>query len=166
MSSTISLPPHEQLYIRYCSNKHTHELLYVTDSSIPFPASTSPCVRARTQGCVAVKAASCSSRDQASPHSQCPRRSSISASGLQPLKPLASLHRLLLAATRRPMTSSHHADIRWHAPPEKYFLGVCMCVCVCVVDVTYDSTIVRRGERNRMCESLGCWVTVIWSRPL
>jgi hypothetical protein len=25
MSSTVTLPPHEQLCNRYCSNKHTHE---------------------------------------------------------------------------------------------------------------------------------------------
>ena len=45
------------------------------------------------------------------------------------------------------MTSSHDADSRSHAPPEKYLrvLGVCVCVCI---DVTYDAKIVTGGERN------------------
>ena len=33
----------------------------------------------------------------------------------------------------RPTISSHHADTKSHAPPEKYILGVCTCVYVCVV---------------------------------
>ena len=28
MSSTLPLPPREQLYLRYCSNKHTHFPVY------------------------------------------------------------------------------------------------------------------------------------------
>ena len=51
--------------------------------------------------------------------------------------------------------SSHHADIKSHAPHEKYFLVgctyVCVCVCVCVcVNMTYDATIDTGGERNRV----------------
>jgi hypothetical protein len=34
---------------------------------------------------------------------------------------------------RRPTISSHHADTKSHAPPEKYILVVCTCVYVCVV---------------------------------
>ena len=46
--------------------------------------------------------------------------------------------------------SSHHADIKSHAPPEKYFLGGYTYVCVCMcVDMTYDATIDTGGERNR-----------------
>jgi len=33
---------------------------------------------------------------------------------------------------RRPTISSHHADTKLHAPPEKYILGVCTCAYVCV----------------------------------
>jgi hypothetical protein len=52
---------------------------------------------------------------------------------------------------RRLIISSHHADIKSHAPPEKYFLGGCTYVCVCMcVDVTYDATIDTGGERNRV----------------
>jgi hypothetical protein len=52
---------------------------------------------------------------------------------------------------RLPIISSHHADIKSHAPPEKYFLGGCTYVCVCMcVDMTYDATIDTGGERNRV----------------
>jgi hypothetical protein len=76
--------------------------------------------QARTQGCIAAKAASCSSRDQALPHPQCPSRSSISASGLQPLKPLAPL----LAAKRLSMTSGRTRRLR-----NTSSVGVCVCAC-------------------------------------
>ena len=47
--------------------------------------------------------------------------------------------------------SSHHADIKSHAPPEKYLLGGCTYVCVRMrVDMTYDATIDTGGERNRV----------------
>jgi hypothetical protein len=47
--------------------------------------------------------------------------------------------------------SSHHADIKSHAPPEKYILGVCTCVYVCVcVDMTRGAMIDTGGERNRV----------------
>jgi hypothetical protein len=51
----------------------------------------------------------------------------------------------------RPIISSLHADIKSHAPPEKYFLSGITYVCVCVcVDMTYDATIDTGGERNRL----------------
>jgi hypothetical protein len=50
---------------------------------------------------------------------------------------------------RRPIISSQHANIRLHAPPEKYFLGGCTYLCVrTCVDMTYDATIDTGGERN------------------
>jgi hypothetical protein len=52
---------------------------------------------------------------------------------------------------RRLIISSNHADIKSHAPPEKYFLGGCTYVCVCMcVNMTYDATIDTGGERNRV----------------
>ena len=65
-------------------------------------------------------------------------------------QPSISLSRLG-GPRRRLIISSHHADIKLHAPSEKYFLGVCTYVCVCMcVDVTYDATIDTGGERNRV----------------
>jgi hypothetical protein len=53
---------------------------------------------------------------------------------------------------RRPVMSSHDADITSHALPEKYFLGGCTYVCVCMcVDMTYDATIDTGAERNKVC---------------
>ena len=48
----------------------------------------------------------------------------------------------------RPTISSHHADTKSHAPPEKYILGV--CTCVLCVDMTRDAMINTGGERNRV----------------
>ena len=73
---------------------------------------------------------------------------------------LFSLNRLD-GLRRRLIISSHHADIKSHSPPEKYFLGGYTYVCVCMcVDMTYDATI-DTGESEIGCDSLGCGVTNI-----
>jgi hypothetical protein len=45
-------------------------------------------------------------------------------------RPALAKHRQYMWSTRRPIISSHHAYIKSHAPPEKYFLGGCTYVCV------------------------------------
>jgi len=46
---------------------------------------------------------------------------------------------------QRLIISSHHAHVKSHAPPEKYFLGGCTYVCVCVsIGCTYVCVYVCR----------------------